>query len=61
MALQRIRAVGNQIPSDHALRLRGRRHSDPFDRLLVAQAREESLPGVSQDIAFDLYRVKRIW
>ncbi|HWF11272.1 MAG TPA: type II toxin-antitoxin system VapC family toxin [Bryobacteraceae bacterium] len=38
-----------------------RHHNDPFDRLLVAQAREESLPIVSRDPAFDLYRVKRVW
>lgn len=38
-----------------------RHHNDPFDRLLVCQAREESLAIVSRDPAFDLYRVKRIW
>jgi PIN domain nuclease of toxin-antitoxin system len=38
-----------------------RHHGDPFDRLLVAQAREESLPIVSRDPAFDRYGVKRIW
>jgi PIN domain nuclease of toxin-antitoxin system len=38
-----------------------RHHGDPFDRLLVAQAREESLPIVSRDSAFDLYGIKRIW
>jgi hypothetical protein len=27
----------------------------------VAQARESSLPIVSRNPAFDLYRVKRIW
>ena len=36
-------------------------HRDPFDRLLVAQAREESLALVSRDSAFDGYTVKRIW
>jgi len=38
-----------------------RHHGDPFDRLLVAQAQEESLPIVSRDPAFDLYGIKRIW
>ena len=38
-----------------------RRHGDPFDRLLVAQAREKSLPIVSRDAIFDAYGVKRIW
>ena len=38
-----------------------RHHGDPFDRLLIAQAQEESLPIVSRDAAFDRYGVKRIW
>jgi PIN domain nuclease of toxin-antitoxin system len=38
-----------------------RHHGDPFDRLLVAQAQEESLAIVSRDTAFDRYGVKRIW
>ena len=36
-------------------------HRDPFDRLLVAQARSEGLPIVSADVAFDAYGVSRIW
>ena len=36
-------------------------HGDPFDRLLVAQAQEESLPIVSRNPAFDAYGIKRIW
>lgn len=38
-----------------------RHHGDPFDRLLVAQAREESLPIMSRDPAFDRYGIQRIW
>jgi PIN domain nuclease of toxin-antitoxin system len=38
-----------------------RHHGDPFDRLLVAQSREETLPIVSRDPVFDKYGVKRIW
>jgi PIN domain nuclease of toxin-antitoxin system len=38
-----------------------RHHGDPFDRMLVAQAREESMPIVSRDSVFDLYGVKRYW
>jgi len=34
---------------------------DPFDRLLVAQAQEESLPIVSRNPVFDRYGIKRIW
>ena len=36
-------------------------HGDPFDRLLVAQAQEKSLPIVSRDPAFDRYGIQRIW
>jgi PIN domain nuclease of toxin-antitoxin system len=33
-------------------------HQDPFDRLLIAQARSESLTIVTSDAAFDAYDVK---
>ena len=36
-------------------------HRDPFDRLLIAQALTESLPLISNDAAFDSYRVQRLW
>ena len=36
-------------------------HRDPFDRLLVAQARHEKLTVVSADPVFRKYGVKRIW
>ena len=36
-------------------------HRDPFDRLLVAQAKNRKLPVVSSDRAFSDYGVKRIW
>lgn len=36
-------------------------HRDPFDRLLIAQARTESLPIVTDDSAFKSYHVKTIW
>jgi PIN domain nuclease of toxin-antitoxin system len=36
-------------------------HRDPFDRMLVAQAREEHLAVVSNETLFDDYGVKRIW
>ncbi len=38
-----------------------RHHGDPFDRLLVAQSREEAMPIVSRDPIFDKYGLKRIW
>jgi PIN domain nuclease of toxin-antitoxin system len=34
---------------------------DPFDRLLVAQTQEESLPIVSRDPVFERYGIQRVW
>ena len=36
-------------------------HRDPFDRLLVCQARSERLTLVSADRAFDAYGLRRVW
>lgn len=36
-------------------------HRDPFDRMLIAQAREEHLALVSKESIFDSYGIKRIW
>jgi PIN domain nuclease of toxin-antitoxin system len=36
-------------------------HRDPFDRLLVVQARRANLPIVSADTVFEQYGVKRVW
>lgn len=51
------------VRSEHAVRVEDLpwHHRDPFDRLLVAQARFETLPLLSRDSAFDAYSVERIW
>lgn len=36
-------------------------HRDPFDRMLIAQAHLEGLTVLSNDAAFDVYAVPRIW
>ena len=36
-------------------------HGDPFDRLLIAQARIEGVPIVSNEKLFDEFGVERIW
>lgn len=36
-------------------------HRDPFDRLLIAQARMEGIPLVSNEKLFDAFGVDRIW
>ena len=64
--------VGRQIVIDmhhafvaalscHQLGNLPRVHSDPFDRLLIAQSLVDDIPIVSVDEAFDSYGVTRIW
>jgi PIN domain nuclease of toxin-antitoxin system len=36
-------------------------HRDPFDRLLVAQAKTENIVLVSTDVIFDQYGTQRLW
>lgn len=36
-------------------------HKDPFDRLLIAQARVEDMPLLSNEALFDGFGVRRIW
>jgi PIN domain nuclease of toxin-antitoxin system len=51
------------VSLDHAL-LAGSldiAHKDPFDRLLIAQARIEQVPIVSNEALFDGFGVERIW
>ncbi|MDP9360166.1 MAG: type II toxin-antitoxin system VapC family toxin [Acidobacteriota bacterium] len=36
-------------------------HRDPFDRLMVAQAREEGLAIASADPIFHKYGIERVW
>lgn len=36
-------------------------HRDPFDRLIVSQALQESFPVVSTDASLDAYGIDRIW
>lgn len=51
------------ISMDHALRagMLPRHHTDPFDRMLIAQAQALNCPIVSADKVFDAYGVRRIW
>ena len=48
---------------DHLLAFEGlpTHHRDPFDRMLIAQALEESLPIVTADPLFERYPAKVIW
>ena len=51
------------ISLDHALRIESlaNHHSDPFDRMLIAQSLEEKLPIVTADRVFSRYPVEVIW
>ncbi len=52
-----------EITIDHVLAVEDLppHHRDPFDRLLIAQARTEDLDLVSADGIFDAYGVPRVW
>jgi PIN domain nuclease of toxin-antitoxin system len=51
------------ITLDMAVRagLLPRHHRDPFDRMLVAQARALNIPILSADAILDRYDVRRLW
>ena len=36
-------------------------HRDPFDRMLIAQSLQESIPIVSNDRVFDNFGARRLW
>ncbi len=36
-------------------------HSDPFDRMLIAQAMLESMTFVSNEARFDAFAINRLW
>ena len=51
------------ISTEHALRagsLPGP-HRDPFDRMLIAQAKSLNVPLISNERIFDNYGIRRIW
>jgi len=51
------------INVEHAIRagLLPGPHKDPFDRMLISQAQAENLPIVTNERAFEVYGVRRIW
>ena len=61
MARHRIQILA--VSADHGIRagLLPGPHTDPFDRMLIAQALTEDVPLVSNDRALDGYGVKRLW
>ena len=61
MNLHRIQALPVQI--SHALHVYHlpMHHADPFDRLLIAQSRIESMPLISADVHIRRYDLEVIW
>jgi PIN domain nuclease of toxin-antitoxin system len=61
MAAQGLRPLA--VSHQHALAVFGlpAHHRDPFDRLLIAQAKVEELTLISADRMFERYRVQLLW
>ncbi|HEX3733986.1 MAG TPA: type II toxin-antitoxin system VapC family toxin [Solirubrobacterales bacterium] len=62
----RVEEIGFEllpVAAEHvwAVREMPHHHRDPFDRLLIAQARVERLPIVTADPAFAAYGVEVVW
>lgn len=51
------------VTAEHGIRagLLPTHHKDPFDRMLIAQAQEESMPIISNERVFEYYGVRRLW
>jgi len=63
---ERVQELGFEllhVTSEHAWAVRDlpHHHGDPFDRLLIAQARLERVPIVTADPAFAAYDVEVLW
>ncbi len=56
-----FRLLGIELDDVAAIEALPLNQRDPFDRLLVAQAKNRKLPVVSCDRAFSDYGIKRIW
>jgi PIN domain nuclease of toxin-antitoxin system len=61
MAAQGLRPLA--VSHEHALAVFGLppHHRDPFDRLLIAQAKVEEMTLISADRMFDRYPVQLLW
>lgn len=61
--LQQLRAQVLDVASHHSLGVFDlpMHHKDPFDRLLIAQAREENMVLLTKDPLIQLYEVETLW
>jgi PIN domain nuclease of toxin-antitoxin system len=53
--------LGVRLPHIYGLQRLPRYHGDPFDRLLIAQARTEGMTLISHDHVFSQYDVAVVW
>ena len=61
MAHNDIRLLGIEIAHIREVLTLAWHHRDPFDRLMIAQARVEGIPIIGVVGVFDGYGVKRVW
>ena len=61
MIRTRIPTLSIRAPHIHALASLPELHKDPFDRILLAQARAEGLTLVTKDPLLSRYDVPMIW
>lgn len=61
IAANGFRLIGIDLDEVALLESLPMHHRDPFDRLLIAQARIRKLAVVSADRAFSAYGIRRIW
>jgi len=61
MRESRIAALEITLAHTFAVAELPRHHRDPFDRLLVAQARSENLPLLTNDDMLKRYGIRTIW
>lgn len=57
----KARVLAVEFPHSLAVLSLPLHHRDPFDRMLIAQAREEGLVVVTRDAAFEAYEVPTVW
>lgn len=61
LAAERIEVLPIGVPHLAVLRRLPFHHKDPFDRLIIAQAKAEDLAIITRDAAFAHYDVDVLW
>lgn len=61
LRMNRIRLLPMELHHTFEVSRMPLHHRDPFDRIIIAQAKLEYLELVSADAAFDAYPARRLW